>query len=193
MKTILFVLLEQWADWEAAYLSSAARMLGQNQYAVKTVSLSKASVESIGGLRVLPDYDLSDAPDDYEALVLIGGMSWRTKAAQSIKPLVEKCLEHKRILGGICDASVFLGAAGVLNNVKHTSNDLADLKQWAGKAYTGEEKYIAKQAVSDNNIITANGSAAAEFAKEVLRALKLAPEEKIMEWYHFHKLGYYNV
>lgn len=39
-KQILFVILEQYADWEAAYLSSALYMLGNGEYEVKTVSLS---------------------------------------------------------------------------------------------------------------------------------------------------------
>jgi putative intracellular protease/amidase len=192
MKKILFVILDQWADWEAAYLSSAIRMLGQNQYAIKTVSLTKDSVESIGGFHVLPDYDIQSIPTDYEALILIGGMTWRNEAAQKIKPLVEKCFENNRVLGGICDASAFLGTVGVLNNVNHTSNDLNDLKQWADKAYIGEEKYIMKQAVSDRNIVTANGTAPLEFAKEVMLTLKVAPENNIIEWYNYHKLGYYN-
>ena len=192
MKKILFVILDQWADWEAAYLSSAIRMLGQNQYAIKTVSLTKDSVESIGGFHVLPDYDIQSIPTDYEALILIGGMTWRNEAAQKIKPLVEKCFENNKVLGGICDASAFLGTVGVLNNVNHTSNDLNDLKQWADKAYIGEEKYIMKQAVSDRNIVTANGTAPLEFAKEVMLTLKVAPENKIIDWYNYHKLGYYN-
>ena len=29
-KTILFVILQQYADWEAAYISSAISMLGQD-------------------------------------------------------------------------------------------------------------------------------------------------------------------
>ena len=106
---------------------------------------------------------------------------------------MEKCLEKGKVLGGICDASGFLGTAGILNNVNHTSNDLNDLKQWAGKAYTGEQKYVMRQAVRDGNIVTANGTAPLEFAKEVLFALKAAPEKVITEWYNFHKLGWYNV
>lgn len=78
-KTILFVILQQYADWEAAYLSSAITMLGQGHYDIKTVSLSKDYVQSIGGFRVLPDYDIKSVPKDYEALVLIGGMTWRTE------------------------------------------------------------------------------------------------------------------
>ncbi len=191
MKKILFVILQQYADWEAAYISSAITMLGQGQYNIKTVSLSQDYVQSIGGFRVLPDYDIKSVPSDYEALILIGGMTWRSEDTQQIKALVEDCRQKGKVLGGICDASAFLGTVGVLNDVYHTSNDLHDLKQWAGSIYTGETKYIAKQAVSDKNIITANGTAPLEYAKEILFALNVASEEKIMDWYNFHKLGYY--
>lgn len=190
-KNILFVLLPQYADWEAAYLASAISMLGGENYEIKTISLTKDAVTSIGGFRVLPDYDITSVPDDYEALILIGGMTWKDENAQQIKPLVKDCFQKGKVLGGICDASAFLGTAGVLNDVFHTSNDRNDLKQWAGSAYTGEAKYIARQAVRDQNVITANGTAPMEFAKEVLLALHAASEEKIADWYHFHKLGFY--
>ena len=190
-KKILFVILQQYADWESAYITSAITMLGQGQYDIKTVSLSKDYVQSIGGFRVLPDYDLQSVPEDYEALILIGGMTWRSENTQPIKKLVGDCYKKGKILGGICDASAFLGTAGVLNEVMHTSNDINDLKQWAGTAYTGEEKYIYHQAVRDRNVITANGTAPLEFAKEILLALEVDSEDKISEWYNFHKSGLY--
>lgn len=190
-KTILFVILQQYADWEVAYISSAISMLGQGEYEIKTVSLSKDYVQSIGGFKVQPDYDMESVPEDYEALILIGGMTWRSENTQKVKTLVEDCFQKGKILGGICDASAYLGTVGVLNDAIHTSNDLNDLKQWAGSMYTGEKKYIAKQAVSDKNIITANGTAPLEFAKEILLALNVASEDKISDWYNFHKLGFY--
>lgn len=190
-KTILFAILPQYADWEAAYLASAVAMLGEGQYEIKTVSLSREPVSSIGGFRVLPDYDITSVPDDYEALIFIGGLTWRSENAQKLKPLAFDCFQKGKLLGGICDASAFLGTAGVLNDVFHTSNDLNDLKQWAKAAYTGEAKYIPKQAVRDGNIVTANGTAPMEFAKEILLALRVASEEKIADWYQFHKLGFY--
>lgn len=192
MKTVLFFILDQWADWEAAYVSSAIRMLGQNQFSIKTVSISKNKVESIGGFQVIPDYEISSCPTDYEALILIGGMSWRNDIALQIKPLVEQCLSNQKILGGICDATAFLGAIGALNYAAHTSNTLDDLKAWAGALYTNEKNYKCRQAVRDHNLITANGTAALEFAREILLALKVAPENTIQQWYHFHKLGCYN-
>ncbi|KHD17149.1 type 1 glutamine amidotransferase family protein [Clostridium butyricum] len=191
-KTILFVILQQYADWEAGYLSSGINMLGDGSYEIKTVSLTNESIASIGGFHTVPDYDIKSIPSDYEALILIGGMTWRNEKAKQIKLLVEECFKKGKVIGGICDASAFLGTVGILNNVNHTSNDLNDLKKWAGKSYTGEEKYIMQQVVSDKNIITANGTAALEFAKEVMLSLKVAPKNNIIEWYNFHKLGYYN-
>ncbi|WP_455795594.1 type 1 glutamine amidotransferase family protein [Clostridium butyricum] len=191
-KNILFVILQQYADWEAAYLSSGINMLGDGSYEIKTVSLTNESIASIGGFHTVPDYDIKSIPSEYEALILIGGMTWRNEKAKQVKPLVEECFKKGKVIGGICDASAFLGTVGVLNNVNHTSNDLNDLKEWAGKSYTGEEKYIMQQAVSDKNVITANGTAALEFAKEVMLTLKVVPENNIIEWYNFHKLGYYN-
>lgn len=190
-KTILFVILQQYADWEAAYIASAINMLGEGQYDIKTVSLSKDYVQSIGGFKVLPDYDISSVPNDYEALILIGGMEWRKEHSHQLKALVEECRKRDKVLGGICDASGFLGTIGILNDVSHTSNDLNDLKQWAGSAYAGEKLFIAKQAVSDKKVITANGTAPLEFAKELLFALNIASDEKIIDWYNFHKLGFY--
>lgn len=190
-KVVLFVILDQYADWEAAYLSSLLLALGRDRYAVKTVSVSKDSVQSLGGFTVLPDYDIQSAPADFEGLVLIGGMSWRKEVALHVKPLVQNALKQGKVLGGICDASVFLGKTGALNDVFHTSNDLNDLKQWAGESYTGEEKYLRQPAVRDNGIITANGTATLEFTREVLLALEVAPETRIQEWYNFYKLGFY--
>lgn len=67
-KRMLFAILEQYANWEAAYLSSAIQMLGQDNYILNTVSLTTEGVESIGGFHTLPDYDLQSIPDNYEAL-----------------------------------------------------------------------------------------------------------------------------
>ena len=73
---------------------------------------------------MLLDYDIITIATNYEALILICGMIWGNKDAQQIKPLVGKCLEDGKILGGICDASAFSGVTGFLNHVRHTSNVL---------------------------------------------------------------------
>ena len=189
MKRILYFLLDQWADFEAAYLSTAITMIGGGQFENKVVSLTTDPVKSIGGFSVLPDYDLKSIPEEYDALILIGGMSWHSENAYMIKPLVEKTIKEGKLLGAICDACRFLGTIGALNYGKHTANDLAELKESAGAAYINEAQFIHRQAVNDKNIVTANGTATVEFAKEVLLALQVAEEKVINAWYEFHKLG----
>lgn len=191
MKTILYFLLDQWADFEAAYLSTAVTMIGGGNFENKIVSLSTKPVKSIGGFSVLPDYDLNNVPQEYDALILIGGMSWHNEEAYQVKSFVEKTIKEGKLLGAICDACRFLGTIGALNYGKHTANDLAELKTSAGSFYTNEDKFISRQAVRDNNIVTANGTATMEFAKEVLLALQAADEKTISAWYDFHKLGIY--
>lgn len=191
MKTVSFVILDKFADWEGAYLASALNMLAPSEFAIKTVSLTKAPVTSIGGFTALPDRDLASAPRDAVAVILVGGLSWRTEAAKAVGPFAARAKADGVLLGGICDAAAFLGTQGLLNDVVHTANELADLKTWAGAAYTGENKFVPRQAVRGSNVVTANGTAPLEFAKEVLYALNAAPTEMIDEWYEFHKLGLY--
>lgn len=188
-KTILYVITDRWADWESAYISSAINMLGDGRFENKTVSLTKNAVKSIGGVKCMPDFDLNSAPSDCAALILIGGMSWHNDDAVRFKPLIEACVKRGNVLCAICDACRFLGSLGYLNDAKHTANDLNELLQYP--AYTNAQGFMHKQSVCDNNVVTANGTATLEFAQEILRALAVAPEQKIKAWYDFHKLGFY--
>lgn len=191
---VLFVLLDEYADWEAASLAAALNEEPQGQgrqFDVKTVSLTKVPIKSIGGFTVLPDYEIADAPEDFAGLILIGGNSWRKEESHQVMELVNKAVEKEVVIGAICDATVFLGRNGLFNTIPHTSNYLESLKKVAGDSYSNESGYLEKQAVRSGKIITANGSAFLEFGKEVLEALNSAPQQEIDEWYAFFKNGYY--
>lgn len=194
-KTVLFVLLPEYADWEPALLAAGLRRgfgLWALQYEVKTVAPDIGPATSIGGFRVVPDYTIESAPDDFAALILVGGMDWFGDNAKKVLPLVRKAVAKKAVLGAICDASMFLGVNGFLNEVNHTSNDLEALKAKAGAAYTGEARYHRdRQSVRDGNIVTANGVGFIEFARDVLSALNVAPAEKIAEFYRVCKAGFF--
>lgn len=193
-KEILFVLLNGFADWEAAHiavcLNSGVKPGRPVKYIAKTFSLTKDPVISIGGFRVLPDYDLHALPEDYAGLILVGGDNWFSPEAESLVPLVEKMIRENKLVAGICNASVFLGKHGFLNHVKHTSNTLEYLKNTAGEKYTGDAHYIEQQAVRDGNIVTANGTAQLEFCREILYALNADEPEIIEESYSFYKNGF---
>ncbi|WP_338040153.1 DJ-1/PfpI family protein [Listeria goaensis] len=193
LEKVLFVLLDEFADWEIASLAAAINETPENgeekRYLVETVSLSKEPIKSIGGITVLPDYALNEVPTDFVALILIGGNSWRKKESEDVMELVHYAIKRNAVLGAICDAAYFIGSHGVLNEVQHTANYLEELRELP--VYKGEKHFEEKQAVRDGLIVTANGSAIFEFAKEVMLAMEAFPKEEILEWYDFFKLGYY--
>lgn len=192
---VLFVLLDEYADWEAGSLAAALNEEPEGdgrRFDVKTVSLTKDPVKSIGGFTVLPDYSIDDVPEEFAGLILIGGNSWRKDGSERVMELIDKAIRQQAVIGAICDASVFLGKNGLLNDVPHTSNHLEDLQETAGDSYTNETRYLQQQAVRSGQLITANGSAFLEFGKEVLEALNAAPQAEIDEWYGFFKQGYHD-
>lgn len=83
-----------------------------------------------------------------------------------------------------------MAKAGFLNGVNHTGNGLEQLKLWGGNNYTNFEGYIHEQAVSDGGVVTANGSAALEFAKELLLLLENDIPERVEMYYQFNKQGF---
>lgn len=56
--------------------------------------------------------------------------------------------------------------------------------------YAEHEAVYLSQAVSDKNIVTANGSATLEFAKELLLLLENDTPERIDMYYQFNKQGF---
>ena len=195
-KEVLFVVLDQFADYEVPFLAAALQGRIQDKtspYEVKTISVSREPVKSIGGFTVLPDYALAECPADYAGLILVGGNTWRTERAQQVVPLVKQAYAEGKVVGAICDATVFLGMNGLLNERKHTSNTLERLVEGAKEQYTGQDHYVNEQAVRDGNLITANGTACHEFAKEVLYALDAYPADYIEDNYYFFKTGFVEV
>lgn len=74
---VLFIILNEYTDWEGAFLSTALHVGvipgSEIKYEVHTVAATSDTVRSIGGFRTLPDFSFENMPQDYAALVLIGG------------------------------------------------------------------------------------------------------------------------
>ncbi len=192
---VLYVLLPDFAGHEMVYLSQAIAsdefaLKEKPKYVNKIVAPSLEPIKSIGGFRLLPDYSFETMPDDYAALVLIGGFGWSTPIAEAVVPIVRQAIEKDRIVGAICNGASFLAKHGFLNDVKHTGNGLEQLKIWGGDKYTNPGGYVHAQASSDKNMVTANGSATLEFAKELLLLLDNDTPEHIEMYYQFNKRGF---
>lgn len=195
---ILYILLPDYAAHEAVYLSQAIAsdefaLKAHPKYVNKVVAPTMEPVTSIGGFRTLPDYTFDTMPDDYAALVLIGGFGWATSVAAQVEPVIARAMEQGKIVGAICNAASFMAKCGFLNAVKHTGNGLEQLKLWGGGHYTNPGGYVHAQAVSDKRIVTANGSATLEFAKELLLLLENDTPERIEMYYQFNKQGFCNL
>ena len=177
MKTVLYALLPQFAEHELPYLTQPLRsdsfaMKENPKYENRIVAESMEPVGAISGFRLLPDYTFDSIPEDYAALVLIGGYGWKSEAAGCVAPFVADAIRKGRIVGAICNAASWMAGKGFLNDVRHTGNGIEQLQLWGGDAYTNAAGYVNAQAVSDKNIVTANGSASLEFACEILTLLK---------------------
>lgn len=192
---ILYVLLPDFASHEMVYLMEAissdeTQLKSNPKYVNKVVAPTMEPITAIGGFRVLPDYSFENMPDNYAALVLIGGYGWLTPVADEVAPIVRNALYKGIIVGAICNGASFMAKHGFLNGVRHTGNGLEQLKLWGAENYTNPEGYIHDQAVSDGGIVTANGSGALEFAKEILISLENDTLEHIEMYYQFNKQGF---
>jgi putative intracellular protease/amidase len=188
-KEILTFIFDGYADWESAYICSMLNA-PETEYVVKTLSFDKEPKISMGGFHTIPDYSINDYPKSFAMLILIGGKAWMGDKNNYIKPVVDYATNNNIPVAAICAATLFMAENGYLDNRKHSSNTLEFLKSQASH-YRGEANYIERQAVSDGNVITANGTAALEFAKEIMLCLKVKSEEEINEWYKFYKTGFY--
>lgn len=194
MKKILYVLLDNYAEHEIAFLPGAVNTDQQGfrknpKYVNKIVAPTLEPVKSIGGMRTMPDYSFDTMPEEYAALVLIGGYGWMSDEAEGVLPIVKQALNKGFIVGAICSAVSWMAKQELLNNIKHTGNGIDQLKLWGGDHYTNVAGYVNEQAVCDGRIVTANGSGYLEFTRELLKLLENDTTEMIDGWYTFMKLG----
>lgn len=188
-KEVLVFIFDGYADWEIAYVCAELMEAGHD-HVIRTISADGQPKTSMGGLRVAADYSLAEPPETFSMLILPGGMAWLTQANDHVLPLVGYALRHDILVGAICNACNFMAENGYLDTRRHTGNTLAFM-QSQSPHYHGEELFVERQAVYDQGVITANGSAALEFAREILLLLKAKPEDEISAWYHLNKDGFY--
>ena len=194
MKEILYILLDNYAEHEIGFMpgavsTNATGFRKEPKYINKMVAPTMEPVKSIGGMRTLPDYSFETMPEDYAALVLIGGFGWMNSEAERVLPIVKDALSKGVVVGAICNAASWMAKQGLLNNIKHTGNGINQLKLWGGNNYTNEAGYVNEQAVTDGRIVTANGSGYLEFTRELLKLLENDTPEMINGWYTFMSDG----
>lgn len=150
-KKALIILADGFEDIEAVVPIDILRRAGID---VTVAGLKDLKVKGGRGVVVMADKRLSEARDDFDALILPGGsLGARNLAASGdVAALVKKMSDAGKVISAICAApSTVLAPAGVLNNRSATG-------------YPGMEKgfdkttiYKEDDVVVDGNIITSRG------------------------------------
>lgn len=185
MRTVHMAVYDTLADWEVgaatAQLANSSWHREPGTFQVKTVGLTTEPITTMGRLRVTPDLALADLdPADSAMLILPGADLWE---GEELVPFADKAREFVAAgvpVAGICGATFGLAKAGLLDNRAHTSN-AAEYLMYSG--YSGADNYVDTPAVTDRDVITADGMSPFEFAREVFTRLEVSEPHVIDAWY----------
>lgn len=172
MSTIALILTPGFADWEYAYIAGTGGPFYGMEVAFFTPS--PGEVVSQGRLAAQVPRGTSEIADwRPNVVVVIGGTGWERDGASDVSDVLLAQHERGGTVAGICGGTLALARAGLLNDVRHTSIDLAFLEGGA-PSYGGAALYeISPRAVVDGRIVTAPGTAATSFAAAVFGAAGL--------------------
>lgn len=194
MKTVYVYVMDTMADWEIGYCLAelnSKRFFKKNaaEISVKTVSLSKKLVKSMGGLTIVPDLAVSDIQITKDnALILPGSDSWTEADNLRILEIVRQFIEAGGLVAAICGATVALANMGLLDDKKHTSNGAGFLNMFCPE-YKGTGNYIDKPAVRDENLITAAATGALDMTRLILEYLDVFGADILGHWYAYFSTG----
>lgn len=186
MKKALFLILDEYADWEGAYLSSTLNQ--REDWSVHTISL-ESTVRSIGGLKTSVDYIIGSEPEDFHLLVMVGGNSWDIENEKLIQ-LIKTAYQKNIPIGAICGAVDYLAKNSFLNDHNHTGNSVNAWEHYEN--YNPNGSFLEKQAVKDKKLVTANGTAPIEFTELTLEMIEFDTPDNLERMVYMMKHGYYN-
>jgi protein deglycase len=148
-KRVLVPLAPGFEEIEAMTIIDVLRRAGLH---VTTAGLNDLAVEGAHKVRVECDDVLLNVEDEWDAVVLPGGMpgSAHLRDDDRVKDLVSMNARAGRIVAAICAAPIVLEAAGVLKGKQATSYPgFGDQMQSAN--------YVEQLVVVDGNVITSRG------------------------------------
>ncbi len=194
MFTVYVYTLDTLADWELGYVSAelnSKRFFKKDapDVSVKTVSVSKDPVKTMGGLTIIPDCVLSDiAATEKSVLVLPGANTWNAPEHGAVMEKAKRLLSAGATVCAICGATAALANAGLLDQRPHTSNGMGYLEM-CSPCYKGQPFYVDKPSVADHNLITASSTGALLWAKQIIERLEVFRPDTLEAWYHYFSSG----
>jgi putative intracellular protease/amidase len=189
--SVYMLVFDGLADWEPAHALCALGRSGK--YDLRTVGFTAEPVRTMGGLQLVPDMTLNEVdPQDAALFILPGGERWEQRpeagARSGLHDLLGRLHAEEVPIAAICGATLELARAGFTRGVRHTSNAREYLEAMV-PTYGDQSHYVNEQAVRDHNLITASGIGSLEFAREIMKQLRLHDEAEIEGWYQLFKHG----
>jgi putative intracellular protease/amidase len=194
MVTIYVYVLDTLADWELGYVTSelnSGRFFKKDAppISLKTVSLSKEPIRTMGGLSILPDCLIDDmVVSETSVLLLPGSNTWSDPKHGTIIEKASEFLSADAVVGAICGATVALANVGLLDNRPHTSNGSGFLEM-VSPCYKGQSFYIDNPSLADHNLITAGSTGGLLWAKQIIEHLGVFQSDTLEAWYNYFNTG----
>jgi len=194
MWTIYLYVLDTLADWELGYVTAelnSGRFFkkGAPHVALKTVSCSKETIHTMGGMAIVPDCLIEDmVVSDTSMLLLPGADQWNDPKHGAIIEKAGEFLTSGATVCAICGATAALANFGLLDNRPHTSNGSGFLEMFS-PVYKGQSFYIDKPSVTDNNLITAGSTGTLLWTKQIIERLGVFRSDTLEAWYDYFSTG----
>ena len=194
MMTVYVYVMDTLADWELGYVTAelySKRFFRADapEICVRTVGRTMEPIRTMGGLTVLPDCAVDDIAVDAQSMLLLpGGDTWDRPEQGAIISKAEELLSVGATVCAICGATVALAHAGLLDDRPHTSNGEGFLDMMC-PGYRGQRYYVAEPSVVDGNLITASGTGALLWAKQIIERLGVFRADTLEAWYAYFSTG----
>lgn len=194
MYTIYVYVLDTLADWELGYVISelnSGRFFKKDarRVSLKTVSNSKESIKTMGGLTVVPTCLIDDiVVSETSVLLLPGADTWNAPKHETIIEKADELLAVGATVCAICGATAALANYGLLDKRPHTSNGQGFLEM-VSPGYKGQSFYVDKPSVTDTNLITASSTGALLWAKQIIEHLGVFQSNTLETWYKYFSTG----
>ncbi len=194
MFTVYVYVLDTLADWELGHVISelhSGRFFKRDapEVSLKTVSVTKEPIHTMGGLQIMPDCLIDDiVVGETGVLLLPGADTWHDPKHGAILEKAREFLALGATVCAICGATAALADLGLLDNRAHTSNG-AGFLEMVSPCYKGQNFYIDKPSVKDNNLITAGSAGALLWAKQIIERLGIFEANTLEAWYDYFNTG----
>lgn len=172
MKKVLIVLAPGFEEIEALTPIDILRRAGAQ---VTVAGTTPGPIEGRSAIKVMPDILMDKAGEDYDMIILPGGMpgTENLRKDSKVKAAVEALARKGKFIAAICAAPTVLSAIGVSKGKLVTSHPSV-------RAQLKEERISDERVVVDGNLITSQGPGTAmEFSFCLVE--KLFGKEKTIE------------